>query len=212
MQAVGIQAIGVKVGRGDDAHPVGKQGLQEPMQDHGVGDIGHVKLVEADQPKALGDALAKLVQGILQTFEFRQLAVHLAHELVKVKARFAPQRHRQEEAVHQEALAATHPTVHVHATRDWRLDQEPSDRIAALLQVLLPLVLAALQGINGTHLGRVGGKAALGQGAFKKLAYAHQGAIRSSACACRRPRPLPWWLRSRMGVHGKSVQCPLRWP
>ena len=101
--------------------PVLEQRLEQPVQDHRVGDVGDVELVEADQPVAPRDALRRARRaGSTVPFSSAQLAVHLAHELVEVQPRLALQRHRVEEAVHQEALAAPDAAVHVDAARDRR--------------------------------------------------------------------------------------------
>ena len=93
VQAVRVQVVGPEVGGGDEAHAVVEQRVQQPVQDHRVGDVGDVELVEADQPVALGHALAQFVQRVHRALQVGQLAVHLAHELVEVQPRLAHQRH-----------------------------------------------------------------------------------------------------------------------
>ena len=93
MQPVRVQLIGVKVRRGDDAHAVGEHRVEQAMQDHRVGHVCDVELVEADQAEAPRDALAELIQRVDGALELLQLAVHLAHELMEVQARLARQRH-----------------------------------------------------------------------------------------------------------------------
>ena len=133
MQAVRIQAVGLEVGGRDEAHAVVEQRLEQAVQDHRVGDVGDVKLVEADQPVAPRDAPAQLVAaGRRCRCSSAQLAVHLAHELVEMQPRLALQRHGAEEAVHQEALAAPDAAVHVHAARDRRAAR--SACVSALLR------------------------------------------------------------------------------
>ena len=93
VQAVGIERVGMKIRGRHDRHPVGEQRGQQAVQDHRVGDIGDVELVKADQPEPPGDALSQLVERIDRTLELLQLAVDLAHELVKVQPGLARQRH-----------------------------------------------------------------------------------------------------------------------
>jgi hypothetical protein len=119
------------------------------MQDHRVGDVGHVELVEADQLVALGNAQAQLVQRVDRALQLAQFAVHLAHELVEVQARLAPQRHGVEEAVHQEALATPDAAVHVDAARQLGPVDELLQRIGALGLVLGPFPGAAIQRLDG---------------------------------------------------------------
>ena len=66
---------------------------EQAVQDHRVGDVGDMELVEADQPVAPRDAPAEFVERIGRALQVLQLAVHLAHELVEVQPRLARQRH-----------------------------------------------------------------------------------------------------------------------
>jgi glutathione S-transferase len=56
MQAVGVQFVGLKVRGGHKSDTVGEQCIQQPVQDHGVGDIRHMEFIKADELVALGDA------------------------------------------------------------------------------------------------------------------------------------------------------------
>ncbi len=163
VQAVRIQLVRPEVGRGDDGDAVAEHRVQQPVQDHRVGHVGDVELVEADQPEALGDALAKFFQWVGNALQVLQLAVHLAHELVEVQARLAGERHGLEEAVHQEALAAADAAVHIDAARQRRAHEQLGHGVGAPCLVVGPFVLAALQGHHGAQLRRVGLVAALGQ-------------------------------------------------
>src|SRR5574337_2171345 len=120
--------------------------------DHRVGDVGDVDLVEADQPEAPRDALPERVQRVRGALEFLQLAVDLAHELVKVQPGLAHQRHRLDEAVHQQALASAHAAPEVDPARARRAHQQLGDRVAAPRLVRRPLVLAALPRGHRTQL------------------------------------------------------------
>ena len=173
MQSVGVQPIGMKVRCGDDAHAVIEQRLEQAVQDHRVGDVGDMKLVEADQPKAFGHALAEHLERVNCAVHVGEFAVHLAHEFMKVQARLAFERHRVEKAIHQKALAAPHPTVHVDAARNFRASQQSHQRVATPSLVSRPLVFATFQRIDGSHLGSVCRVAAFGQGALVQLANRH---------------------------------------
>src|SRR5574337_557602 len=137
--------------------------------DHRVGDVGDVELVEADQPEAPRDALPERVQRVRGALEFLQLAVDLAHELVKVQPGLAHQRHRLVKAVHQQALAAADAAPEVDPARDRRLDQQLGDRIAAPRLVRGPFVGAALQRGDRAQLRRIARVAAFGEGALVAL-------------------------------------------
>ena len=54
MQAIRVQIVRAEVGRRDKAHALGKQGAEQPVQDHGVRDVGHVELVKTNQPVLFG--------------------------------------------------------------------------------------------------------------------------------------------------------------
>jgi hypothetical protein len=211
VQAVGVELVGVEVRGGDEAHAVAEQRVQQAVQDHRVRHVRHVELIEADQLVALGDALTQHIQRVLRALQVAQFAVHLAHELVKVQARLALERHGLEEAFHEEALAAPDPTEHVHAAWDVGPVDELLQRIGALALVVRPLVRAALQRVHGPQLGRVGRVAALLERGLVGAADA-QGGVRSSACACRRPARLPSSPRTARGARGRCARCPRRWP
>ncbi len=203
----------MEVGGGDEAHAGLEQRVQQAVQDHGVGHVRHVEFVETDQLVALGNACAELVQGVDRALQVAQLAVHLAHELVEMQPRLAAQRHRVVEAVHQEALAPPHPAEHVDPARDLRVDEHLLQRVGAALLVRCPLGRTPLQRVDGTLLGGVGGVAALLERGLVGAAD-RQGRtrIRSSACACQRPGPLPWSLPTARGGRGRCGQCLPRWP
>ena len=77
-----------------------------------------------------------------------QLLVHRPHERVKVHARLAPQRHRGEERIHQETLAATDATAEIHAARRHRRLQPAAQRRPPRRLKRHELVVQALQPIE----------------------------------------------------------------
>ena len=122
------------------------------MQDHGVGDVGNVELVKADQTVFVGDALAQRVQRIDRALQLCQLAVHLPHELMKMQAGLAPDRHRAKKAVHQEAFAPPDPSVKVNASGNTGAVDELLECIGPLVLVMLPLQRTALERCNAAQL------------------------------------------------------------
>ena len=219
VQPVRIEVVGVEVRGRDDADAVREQRDEQAVQDHRVGHVGDVELVEADQPEAPRDAPPEFVERVDGAFEVLQFAVHLAHELVEVQARLAQQRHFVEEAVHQEALAAADAADHVDATRDRRVAQQFGDRVRAARLVVDPFVVAALQRSHGAQLRRVARVAALGEQSLVGVGDAHdrrasqaRRGIRSSASACRPRAPLPSSLPRATGAHGRCARCPRCWP
>ena len=64
MQTIWVQVVGLEVGSGDETHAIFKQGNQQAVQDHGVGNVGHMKLVKANELIALGHPPSQLMQRI----------------------------------------------------------------------------------------------------------------------------------------------------
>ena len=107
-----------------------EQAGEQPAEDHGVGDVGDVELVEAEQPALLGDLAGREADGILalDLAVFELLAenphtlVNIGHELVEVRTSLADDRVRLEKQVHQHGLAAA----------DIAVDVEALDRVGAV--------------------------------------------------------------------------------
>ena len=159
VQAARVQLVGLEVGGGDKAHAVGEQRHQQPVQDHRVRDVGHVEFIEADQLVLLGDARTQHVQRVLGALQHGEFTVDLAHEFMEMQAHLAPERHGVEEAIHEKALAAPHPAVHVDATGDLGMVDELLEGVGAALAVDRPVVGTALQRLDGAQLRRITVKA-----------------------------------------------------
>ena len=56
--------VGLEVGSGDKTHAIFKQGHQQAVQNHGIGNVGYMKLVKANELIALGHPFAQLLQWI----------------------------------------------------------------------------------------------------------------------------------------------------
>src|SRR6185503_4984131 len=119
-----------------------------------------VEFIEADEAVALRGALGHRGDRVLGALELVELAMDLAHEVVEVHAALAHQRDAQVERVHQEALAAADRAPEINALRQRRLDQQALERVVALLLVLGPLLVQALQALDRSPLGRIGNEAA----------------------------------------------------
>ena len=169
MQAVGVQVVGFEVGGGDKTHTVGKQCVQQPVQDHGVGDVRHVKFVKTDQFVTLRHPATQLVERVDGALQVHQFAVHFTHEFVEMQARLALDRNGVKEAVHQETLAAPYAAIHVHPARDVRPVDEFLQCIGTPRLVLSPFASTTLQRLHRTQLRRVTLKAACGQFCFVGL-------------------------------------------
>ena len=145
VQAIRVQIVGFEIGRRDKTDPLLEQGAEQAVQDHGVGDVGHMELVEADQPVLARHLPGEHVQRVDRALQQGQLAVHLPHELVEMQARLALHGDGPEEAVHQETLAAAHATVHVHAAGDLRTVDQLLEGARTLAPVVRPIGRTAVQ-------------------------------------------------------------------
>src|SRR3546814_3910068 len=108
-----------------------EQAKQQAVQDHGVGHIRNMKLVEADQAIALGDTRGDDIERIGLTLDPIEFAMNTAHEFVKVNAGLAAHGHRQVERIHQKAFPATHPAPHVYAARS----EEPTSELQSIMRI-----------------------------------------------------------------------------
>ena len=105
-----------------------EQRLQQPAEDHGVGDVGDVELVEADEAPPARDARGDGGERVGLLLQPGEVLVDVAHERVEMDARLAADRHGREEAVHQEALAAADAAPEVDAARDRGRREELRER------------------------------------------------------------------------------------
>ena len=174
MQAIRVQTIGREVGGGHKAHAIGKQRLQQAIENHGVCDVGHMKLVKTDQLVLFGDFGTQRIQRVLRALHQVQLAVHLAHEFMKVQTHLAFDGHRIEKAVHQKALATPYPAVHVNALGQIGVVEQFFERVGAFVFINGPVISAALQCLNSTQLRRIALKTLGGQFCLVGLFYIHR--------------------------------------
>src|SRR5581483_1493983 len=163
LQPVLVELLGRVVGRHAIDHSELHRALEQPADDHRVGDVVDLHLVEADQAVALGDARRERVERILAALQLLQLPVHVAHEMVEVHPALAHERQRQEEAVHEKALAAADPAPEVDAARERRVHHEPPQSVAAPRLVRRPLLVEPLQALDRALLRRVAREAALAE-------------------------------------------------
>ena len=122
---------------------------EQPPENHGVGDVGDVEFVEAEQPSFLRQLDRREADRILAGMlaEFHLLAqrvnalVHVDHEFVEMRAALAQHRARLEEQIHQHGLAAADLAVDVKAL-DRRLlvlaaAEQPAERGRFARQAIL---------------------------------------------------------------------------
>jgi hypothetical protein len=97
-----------------------KQVLKQPPEDHRVGNVRHLQLVEAQQPRFCGNAVGNerywiAVDGLARLAD---ALVHVGHELVEVVTPLGRECDAGKEHVHKHRLAAPDAAVHVEPARE----------------------------------------------------------------------------------------------
>ena len=147
VQAVLVEFVRRHVRGGDDHDAVREQLREQPAENHGVGDVGDVEFVEAEQPglveQLLGDEPDRIFAFVLAELHLlaqRENAfVHVEHEFVKMRAALARHRTRFEEQIHQHGLAAADVAVDVEALerRLLAVAEQPAERRGFARQAML---------------------------------------------------------------------------
>ena len=93
--------------------------LEQAPQDHRVGDVGHVQLVEAEQRPLLRERLGHVRNGVSVAVEARRgdALVRIDHELVEVAAQLRIEIGARIEQVHEHRLAAPDGAVDIEPAR-----------------------------------------------------------------------------------------------
>jgi hypothetical protein len=155
VQTAGIKPVRHEIGGSDKTHTVIEQRHQQAVQDHGIGDVGNVEFVETDELVTFGNARTQHIERVLRALQLVEFAVHFAHELMKVQAHLALERHGIEEAIHEKALAAPYPAIHVNALGNLGAVDEFLQCVGAPSLVDSPLFGTALQCLDGAQLRRI---------------------------------------------------------
>ena len=165
-----VKVAGRRIGRGHDHDVAREQMLEQTPQDHGIGDIGHLQLVEAEQRRAGRDLLCRAADrvrgGLAGTLD---RLMRLGHEFLEVDPALRREVDGIEEKVEQHGLAAADAAVKIEALRAHApLASEGVEQIAEpRLGVVRQPVGEELQLLGGKLLRGVGGK----------LALEHHGAV-----------------------------------
>jgi len=123
VEPVLVEIVRRHVGRRDQHHAVLEQPSKQTAENHGVGDVGDVEFVEAQQPGLIGDlvgdvadriAVADLAELQLMSHLAHAL-VHVGHELVEVRPPLAPHLARGKEEIHEHGLAAADVAENIEA-------------------------------------------------------------------------------------------------
>ena len=134
---------------------MGMQGLEQAMQYQCVGNVGDMKFVKTNQLIAKRHAFAQHIKWVSGTLQVMEFAVHLAHELMKMQARFALEWDRLEKTIHQKTFAAPHTTVQIDAPGDGGMVDQFLERVATFFLVNGPLLRTHIQGLHRTQLRRI---------------------------------------------------------
>ena len=147
VQTVLVELVRRHVRGGDDHDAEREQLREQPAEDHGVGDVGDMKFVEAEQPGFLeqrfgdkSDRIFAFVLAELHLLAQRENAfVHVEHEFVKMRAALARHRTRFEEQIHQHCFAAADVAVDVEALerRVLAVTEQPAERRGFACQTML---------------------------------------------------------------------------
>jgi hypothetical protein len=98
LQAIFVQIVRLPIACGNDNHSIVEEFCEESFEDHCVGDVSDLELIEADQPRVVLDQLCdrrnwierlglrRRVVADLQIFDFVNLFVNFGHERIEVNA------------------------------------------------------------------------------------------------------------------------------
>ncbi len=113
LQAIRIQLVRRAVGGGDQHHALGLQALQQTAQQHGIGDVTHMELVEAEQLAVAGKIACDGWHRVDLAGVSTEHLVDMLHEAVEMPTLLARDVHPGKERVHHEALAAADATPEI---------------------------------------------------------------------------------------------------
>ena len=175
VQTIRVQIIGFEIGSGDESHAVGEHGIQKPVQNHGIRDIGHVEFIKTNQLETLGHSFSQFVQWVDRALQFMQFTVHFTHEFMKMQSRFSLNRHRIEKTIHEKAFPTSDTTVHVNPFGNFRPADQFFESIGSFVFVHSPIVGATIQSCHRSQLCGVTHMTAFGQFLKVNLVNRHDG-------------------------------------
>ena len=140
VEAAFVEPVRLDIRGRDHDDAMREQGGEEPPEDHRIGDIGDGELVEAEDPRLLGEGLRATgaigssplhLAGLELLAPRMDALVHVGHEGVEMDPALAAHAERLEEQVHQHRLAAPDRAPDVEPARLRRrlaLAEEPAER------------------------------------------------------------------------------------
>ena len=180
LQAIRIQLIRRIVRRHDEDDTADKQGIEQPAEDHRVGDIRDMEFVETDQAAFGGKAVGYLGQRVAFADMLLQFGMNSLHERMKVNAPLAVIGHRIVEAIHQEAFAPPDPAPEINALGDFRRRKKPAERTLTIDLEPQEIGVKRLKPLGGGALGRIGGKPVVRQNVFVGFDHPSFGDVEDS--------------------------------
>ncbi len=116
LKAIFIKMHWLNIGCRHQRNPARKQSTHHFPENHGVTNIRHKKLIEAQYIGFICDFLGYLKQWILSTRPFLQTTVHTTHETMEVHTQTTFTGQTIDEQVHQHGFAAPNSAPDVKAT------------------------------------------------------------------------------------------------
>ena len=162
LQAAGIELVGRQVGGRHHHQPALEQLAEQPAEQHRVGDVGDLELVEAEQPGLLDQRAgerADRVAGLAPLAPAMERVVDLEHELVEMHPAFGRHRSAGEEQVHQHRLAAPDAAEEIEPRRRLGAPPRQPEALAPGTRRRRPVacqrVVQGLQLLDRDRLGRI---------------------------------------------------------
>src|SRR5512134_1641588 len=84
LQPAPIEIVGRYVRSCDERDAAAEEGIEQVAQDHGVGDVGHEELIEADHARLRGKLCCDGLKWILLMAQRLQSSMDAIHQAVKV--------------------------------------------------------------------------------------------------------------------------------
>src|SRR5690606_18579354 len=128
LQPIAIQIAGLEVRRRGERHAASEERREEIAENHRVGDVVDRELVEADDPRAIGEMIRDDLERVLAVAQLLQAVVHLGHEAVEMQPQLVFERQRRVEEIHHQRLAAADAAPEIQAAHGLdRALQTPRD-------------------------------------------------------------------------------------
>ena len=127
-----VEPVRRDIGRGDQRNAPGEQLAEQPVEQHGIGDVMDVEFIEAEQaqagfedgPRHRLDRIGAIGIAPFRLAEGGDAPMHLIHEFMKMQPPFLLERHGGKEQVHEHGLAAPDLAVKIKSAHALRLFEQ----------------------------------------------------------------------------------------